>query len=83
MEPISELDLHLSDSDQSEDNQNNSSTDVIDDDYLARSTNVFEVSIDVHKGDERETAETNVPDIVYLEESVPQASMEISIDGDI
>ena len=69
---MSELDLHLSDSDQSDDNQTNTSTDVLDGDYLTRSSNIFEVSVNVHEEDEEEIAETNVPDIEHLEESVPE-----------
>ena len=44
----------------------------MDGDYFTRSSNIFEVSVDVHKEDESETAAANVPDVEHLEESVPE-----------
>ena len=42
-EALSDLDLHLSDSDQSIESQTNTSTDVLDGDYLTRDSNILEV----------------------------------------
>ena len=42
-EALSDLDVHLSDSDQSIESQTNTSTDVLDGDYLTRDSNILEV----------------------------------------
>ena len=70
LEAISNLDLHLSDSDQSSDIQTNTSTDVLDGDYFVRNLNILEVSVDIHQEDEGETAE-DVPDIESPNDTVP------------
>ena len=53
-EALDNLDLHLSDSDQSLDRQTNTSTDVLDGDYYARNTNILEVGVNIHQEDDRD-----------------------------
>ena len=60
--------------------QTNTSTDVLNEDYLRRDSNILEVSVDVHQEDERETAEINVHDIELLEDSVERPILWVEAD---
>ena len=79
LEAISNLDLHLSNSDQSSDIQTNTSTDVLDRNYLGWDLNVLEVSIDIHQQVDGETTE-GVPDVESPNNVLPEVITRDAVD---
>ena len=72
-EALSDLDLHLSESDQSIDRETNTSIDVLDRDNYVRDPDTLKVNIDLYHHDNRQMTENTVPDLKYvLEDSVPE-----------
>ena len=62
-EALSDLDLHLSESDQSIDRETNTSTDVLDGDDYVRDPDILKDSIDLYQDDNRQMTESTVPDL--------------------
>ena len=63
------LDLHLSDSDQSQDTQTVKLAEVVDNDYNTKNMNVPETSVTIHQGEDMEVHHEVVPDNELLEDS--------------